>query len=297
MPRYAARGPLTLKINFGDSPAYAALRSGAIRSDLVSFDFCAPKSPVDGFKPLVRERAFDCGELAIVTFLQAKTYGKPLALLPATLVGRFQQNALGYNSERGALKASDLNGKRVGVGSYTTTTGVWVRGVLQHEYGVDPAKVTWVVTGDAHLAEYRDPPNVEKAGAGKKLDQMLLDGEIDALISPTLPQDPRVKPLIPDAKAEGEAWGRKYGTVQINHMFVVDQDLLRERPDAVKEIYRLLAEARRGASVSGPVDMLPFGAAARPGVDLMGQYAEEQKIVPRRYTADELFAETARAIS
>jgi 4,5-dihydroxyphthalate decarboxylase len=246
---------------------------------------------------MVRGRAFDCGEIAIVTFMQAKTYNKPLALLPASLVGRFQQNALHYNAERGALTPQDLNGKRIGVGSYTTTTGVWVRGVLQHEYGVDPAGVTWVVTGDAHLAEFTDPPNVQKAGAGKKLDQMLLDGEIDALISPVAPQDPRVKSLIPDAQAAGQAWGQKNGTVQINHMFAVDTDLLAQRPDVVKEIYRMLLEARQSAGPSGgAVDMLPFGDAARPGVNLMGQYAQEQKIVPKRYTADELFGETAKAI-
>ncbi len=192
----------------------------------------------------MRERAFDCGEIAIVTFLQAKSSRKPLALLPASIVGRFQQNALHYNPERGTLAASGLNGKRIGVGSYTTTTGVWVRGVLQHDYGVDPAGVTWIVVADAHLAEFKDPPNVRKAGADKKLDEMLLDGEIDALISPRPPADSRVKQLIPDAAAAGRAWGEKNGTVQINHAFAVDTDLLAQRPDVVKEV---LACYRRGA--------------------------------------------------
>lgn len=300
MPAYPTSGQVTLKTNFGEYPAFAGLRSGAIHSDLVAFDFCGPPSPIDGFKPMVRERAFDCGEIALVTFLQAKSYGKPLALLPASLVGRFQHNALHYNPEHGALAANGLNGKRIGVGSYTTTTGVWVRGVLQHDYGVDPAGVTWIVTGDAHLAEFEDPPNVRKAGAGKKLDEMLLDGEIDALISPRAPTDPRVKPLIPNAPATGQAWGDKNGTVQINHAFAVDTDLLAQRPDVVKEIYRVLCEARRGAgpaTAPGAVDMLPFGDAARAGVNLLGQYAYEQRILPKRYTADELFGETATAIA
>ena len=300
MPMYPKSGPVTLKTNFGEYPAFAGLRSGAIDSDLVAFDFCGPKSPIDGFKPMVRERAFDCGEIAIVTFLQAKSYRKPLALLPASIVGRFQQNALHYNPERGTLAASGLNGKRIGVGSYTTTTGVWVRGVLQHDYGVDPAGVTWIVVADSHLAEFKDPPNVRKAGAGKKLDEMLLDGEIDALISPRPPADSRVKPLIPDAAAAGRAWGEKNGTVQINHAFAVDTDLLAQRPDVVKEVYRVLYEARRTAgpaTAPGAVDMLPFGEAARAGVNLIGQYAYEQNIVPKRYTADELFGETAKGIA
>ncbi len=206
-------------------------------------------------------------------------------MLPATLVGRFQQNCACYNAEKGELKPSDLNGKRIGVGSYTTTTGVWVRGVLQHDYGVDPVSVTWVVNGDAHLAEYADPSNVEKTS--KKLDQMLLDGEIDAFITPSLPQDPRVKPLIPDAKAVGEAWGQKHGTIQINHMFVVDQDLLKQRPDVVKELYRLLTEAKAAAAPAliGGIDPLPFGNDVRAGVTLMNQFAEEQRIIPQRFAA------------
>lgn len=294
MPTYPKTGPVTLKTNLGDYPAYKAIRDNTHGSSLVSFDVAQLKTPVDGFKPMVRERAFDCGEIAIVTFLQAKTYGKPLALLPATLVGRFQQNCACFNSER-PVTPDALNGKRVGVGSYTTTTGVWVRGVLQHDYGVDPAKVTWVVTADAHLAEFKDPPNVEKTT--KKLDQMLLDGEIDAFVTPQLPQDPRVEPLIPDAQAAGLAWGQTHGTVQINHMFAVDPDLLAQRPDVVREIYRLLSEARKAnGPAASPVDMMPYGDAVRPGLALMNQFTEEQRIIPKRFSVDALLSETAAAI-
>jgi len=296
MARYPATGPVTLKTNLGSYPAFAGLKDGTLKSDLIAFEFPDFKTPVDGFKPMVRERALDCGELAIVTFLQARAYDKPWALLPATLVGRFQHNCACYNAERGELKPSDLAGKRIGVGSYTTTTGVWVRGVLHHDHGVDPAGVTWVVNGDSHVAEYKDPANVEKTAA--KLDQLLLDGEIDALITPSLPQDPRVKPLIPDAKAAGEAWGRKHGTIQINHLFAVDRDLLSERPDVVKELYRLLKAAKDAAAPApaGGVDPLPFGDDVRPGLALMNQFAEEQRIIPRRFSVDGILAETAAAI-
>jgi 4,5-dihydroxyphthalate decarboxylase len=127
---------------------------------------------------------------------------------------------------------------------------------------------------------------------------MLLDGEIDALISPVAPQDARVKPLIPDAQAAGQAWGRTHGTVQINHMFAVDTDLLRQRPDVVKEIYRMLLQARRAAGpAAADVDMLPYGDAVRPGVDLIARYVQEQRITPRRFAAEELLAETAAALA
>ena len=114
-----------------------ALKAARVTSDLVTFDFCGPKVANQGFKPMVREGTFDAGELAIGTFLQAKVYGKPLVLLPAVVMGRSQHHTIVYNHAKGELGPKDLEGRRVGVRSYTQTTGIWVRGILQHEYGVD----------------------------------------------------------------------------------------------------------------------------------------------------------------
>ena len=158
MTTYPKSGPVTLKTNLADGPAYRALKTGDVKSELVTFDFCGPKAAHEAFKPMVRDNAYDCGEFAVVTFLQAKAYDKPWVTLPAVVVGRFQHNCVGYNSAKGALKPGDVAGKRIGVRSYSQTTGVWVRGVLQHDYGVEPGSVAWVCTDDPHLAEYRDPP-------------------------------------------------------------------------------------------------------------------------------------------
>jgi len=288
-------GPVKLRTNLAEYPVTRALRSGAIESDLVSFDFIGPKQAYQGFKPMVRERAFDAGELAIVTYLQAKTYGKPLVLLPAVVMGRHQHQCIGYNTARGEIKPETIAGRRFGVRSYTQTTGAWIRGFLQHEYGVDPAKVTWVCWEGAHLAEYRDPPHVERVPEGaKKIEEMLLDGDIDGAIVGELPKDARVKPLFPDPVATAEAWARKHGTVPINHLFAVDETLSKTRPDVVKEIYRVLKEAKRAAPPhpSG-IDFHPFGASRlRKPLELIIQYAHEQKIIPRRFAVDELFDET-----
>ena len=124
----------------GNYPNAQALKSGAVKSDLVEFDFADVKVSNTAFKPLVREAKFDVAEFAIVTFLQAKTYGKPYVLIPATVLGRGQHHTIAYNPERGPLKASDLAGKRVGVRAYTVTTGAWVRGFLADDYGVDPPR-------------------------------------------------------------------------------------------------------------------------------------------------------------
>jgi len=299
MTAYPKSGPVTLRVNMADAPAWRTLRTGDVKSDLVTFDFCGPKAAHEAFKPMVRDNAFDCGELAVVTFLQAKAYAKPWVMLPAIVVGRFQHNCIGYNAARGALAPGDLAGKRVGVRSYSQTTGVWVRGVLQHDHGVDPARVRWICADDPHLAEYRDPPTVERVKAGgKPLDQMLLDGEIDALIAAQLPKDPKVKTLFADPEAAAKAWYAKHRTVQINHVFAVSRALAEARPDVVKEIWRMLAAAKRAAPAPADgIDLTPLGVeAVRPGLALIAQYALEQQIVPRKAEVDALLAETAAAL-
>src|SRR5262245_15749657 len=172
-------GPVTLRTNLADYPVTKALKSGAVKSDAVRLDLAGPKVANEGCKAMVREGRFSAGERAIVTYLLARHYGKPLVLLPAVVMGRFQHQCIGYNTKHGTLAPADIAGRRFGVRSSTQTTGVWIRSVLQHEHGVDPAKVTWVCFEDAHLAEYRDPPHVERVPAGGKgIDQMLLDGDL-----------------------------------------------------------------------------------------------------------------------
>jgi 4,5-dihydroxyphthalate decarboxylase len=289
-------GPITLKTHLAEYPVTHAVRAGAVKSDVVTLDFVGPKQAYEGFKPMVREGAYDASELAIVTFLQAKAYGKTLVALPAFVLGRFQQGLIGYNASKGELKPKDIEGKRVGVRAYTQTTGVWLRGILKHEYGVDLGKVKFVTFEDPHVTEYSDPPEVERAGGDKKIGEMLLDGELDAAIMGELPKDPRIRPLIPDPEAAARAWHKKHGAVQMNHIFVVQEELSKTRPDVVAEIFRLLLASKRAAPAPADgVDSLPFGVAAiRKPLELLIGYALEQKIIPRPIDVDELFDDNTR---
>jgi len=290
---FPSAGPVTLRTNLADYPITRALKTGDVRSDLVGFDFAGPKVAHEGFKPMVREAAFAAGELAIVTYLQARIYGKPLVLLPAVVMGRFQHQCIGYNVKAGALAPETIEGRRFGIRSYTQTTGAWIRGILQHEHGINPAKVTWVIFEDAHLAEYRDPPNVERAPAGKKINDMLLAGELDGAIVGELPHDARVRPLFPDPEAAAAAWAKKYGTPPVNHLFVVDAELSKRRPDVVREIYRVLLASKETAPQRGGIDFHPFGVTAlRKPLELITEYAFEQGLTPRKLTVDELFDDT-----
>jgi 4,5-dihydroxyphthalate decarboxylase len=285
----------------GSYPVAMALKNGDVKSDLVAFDFADVKVSNTAFKPLVREAKFDLAEIAIVTYLQAKAYGKPYVLIPATVVGRGQHHTIAYNPERGALKASDLTGKRVGVRAYTQTTGAWVRGFLADDYGVDPLKIQWVTFEDPHLAEYKDPAFVTRAPADKNLTQMLLDGEIDAAIVGDKIPDPRLKPLIPDADAAARSWAQTHGGVPINHMMVVRNSIAKSRPDIVKEIYRVLHDSRRAAppaADNGLLDPCRFGVEAnRRSLEIVIDYSFRQKLIPRKFSVDELFDDVTRALA
>jgi 4,5-dihydroxyphthalate decarboxylase len=284
----------------GSYPNAMALKDGKITSNVVEFDFADVKVSNTAFKPLVREAKFDLAEVAIVTFLQARHYGKPYVLIPATVVGRGQLHTIAYNPERGHLGPSDLNGKTLGVRAYTQTTGVWVRGILAEDYGVDLDSIKWVTFEEGHVAEYKDPPNVHRAPDGKQLVQMLLDGEIDAAIVGDKIPDARLKPLIPDPEAANRKWSETHGGVPINHMLVIREQLAATRPDIVREVYRLFLEAKQAAYAQTGVpqlDPLRFGIEAnRRSLEIVIDFAVKQGLLPRPVTVDELFGDTMRAL-
>ncbi len=285
----------------GNYPNVMALKNGTVKSDLVDFDFADVKVSNTAFKPLVREAKFDVGELAIVTFLQAKTYGKPYVLIPATVLGRGQHHTIAYNPQRGELTAAGLIGKRVGVRAYTQTTGAWVRGFLADDYGVDHSKIHWLTFEDPHLAEYKDPEFVTRAPEGTTLAQMLLDGEIDAAIVGDKLPDPRLAPLIPEADAVARTWAQRHGGIPINHMMVVRSAIAKSRPDIVQEIYRVLHESRGAVpppSDGGLLDPWRFGVEAnRRSLEIIIDYSFRQRLIPRRFSVDELFDDCTRDLN
>src|SRR6201982_3062068 len=118
---------LTLQTMMGNYPITKPTKSGAVPSDLVDFDFVEVKVANNLFKSVVRDAKYDVAELAIVTYLQAKAYGKPYVLLPAVLVSRGQHHTVAYNGDRGTLAPTDLAGKRLGMRAYTVTTATWVK--------------------------------------------------------------------------------------------------------------------------------------------------------------------------
>lgn len=269
-----------MKALLGDYPVTAAFRQRAP----LAFEDVRP--PSAGFKRVVRGLEFDVAELAITTFLMAKAAGKPYRLLPAVVLARMQHARLVRDVTRGPLAPRELEGRRVGVRSYSVTTGMWLRGILAEDHGVDCDRISWVTFEEAHVAEFRDPPNVVRAPDGKKLEAMLLAGEIDAAITgDAQPSDPRIVPLIPDAEAAARVWRERKGAIQINHMVAVKDTVAKVDAD---ELLRLLGESFAAA---GNPEMNPFGLEAnRRNLEVAIDTVHRQRLIPRRYAVEELLA-------
>ena len=278
---------MRLRTLLGDHPCTAALKNGSIKSDLVEFEFIEYKPTNKGFKPMVREGAFDVSELAIVTYLMAKNFGKPMVLLPDVVLARFQHGHAFYNAKRGTLTSADLGGKRVGIRSFTTTTGAWLRGVLANDYGVDLNAIDWVTFEDAHVAEFVD--TTRRAPEGKQIVQMLLDGELDAILGEKV-EHPDLKPLFADVKAEESRWFAKHGVKPINHMVVVKQELSDRHPDIVREVHRMLSAA------AAAEDMRFQAADMRRSLECITAYSAQQGLIARPFSFDELFDDVTRPL-
>jgi 4,5-dihydroxyphthalate decarboxylase len=253
---------------------------------------------------------FDLCEMAITTYLTAKAHDKPFTALPIFVVRGFHHSPIVYNVNSGVRSPKDLEGKKVGVRAYTVTTGVWTRGILATEYGVDLDKITWVVVDEEHVQEYQKPANVidrPKANLG----EMLLQGELAAAIGVGKVESPDLKPLIPDAAAAEAAWYKKTGIYPINHMVVVKDAVLQSDPTLAPRLFtgfeaakaQLLNQLNSGAGLPPEAqalakrrrivgdDPLPNGVARnRKALEAIVRFAHDQKILPRAIAPEEMFA-------
>ena len=274
-----------MKVLLGDYPVTHSLRSGKVYSENLKLDFADVKLAHHAFKRVVRDLEFDIAELAIVTFLLARAHGKPYRLLPAVVTARFQHPFLVCRSNKHFLPES-LAGKTIGQRSYSVTTATWLRGILADDYGVDLGSVKWVTFEEPHVAEFRDPPNVVRAPAGKDVVSMLLAGELDAAIVTDIPDDPRIRPVFADPQAAAAAWRARHGAdIQINHMVVAKEGV---SSSVAHEFYEMLVQSKAAA---GNPPSNPFGIEEnRRNLEAAIDCVHRQGMIPRRYTVEELFA-------
>jgi len=295
-----------------------ALKDGTVKPRTFAFHFEEVDPLIAAFRRMVRGNEFDICEMAITTYICAKAHRKPMTALPVFLVRAFHHGAILVNSRAGIRTPKDLEGKKVGVNrGYTVTTGVWARSILQDEHGVDLSKVTWVLSGDEHVAEYRAPANVVPIEKGKHIGDMLASGELVAAIGVDL-NAPDVKPLIPNALEAGLASLRQRGHYPINHTVVIKDELIAEHPDLAADVFDAFVRAKRqyveelkAGRIQKPTevdvvhrrimeitgDPLPYGVAPnRKVLDELIRHALTQGIITKGVAPEELFAPATRAL-
>ena len=242
--------PVTWRTLLGDYPATRALRQGRVVSSELALDVADVAVPHRGFKRVVRDLEFDVAELALMTFLMARSRGAPLRLLPVVLFSRNPFALLVYRTSLGRLTPRDLEGRRVGVRAYTTTTAVWARALLADCFGVDLERLQWVTFEEGHVAGVQEPANVDRDPAHADLGALLLDGAIDAAIVDPVPANPCVAHLIPDVDEVWCEWQRLTGARTINHVVVVRESLAGDAA-RMRELLRLFQESRDLADPAG----------------------------------------------
>jgi 4,5-dihydroxyphthalate decarboxylase len=265
------------------------LKNGALKSDHVVLDFTEVSPIHEAFAPMVREAAFDISELAIVTALQAIAFGRPVVLLPVVVASRYQRGCLVSYRPHGEVKPEQLRGKRVGVRSYTQTTGMWVRAHLVEDYGLATPDIRWITHDPAHVEQYQDPPFVEHPAHGKGLLDMLRDGDVDAAIfGNDLPEGDDYVPVIADAKVKDFAWAQQHGFVPVNHVVAASAETCKREPTAVRAAYGLLAQAESRQIAAGPRKTLSGFDALRGPLEWIIDACVEQALLPRKLSLDEV---------
>ncbi len=294
------------------------LKDGEVKPKTFEFDLEEVDPIIAAFRRMVRGNEFDICEMAITTYICAKEFGKPMTAVPVPLLRAFHHGAILVNSKAGINSPKDLEGKKVGVNrGFTVTTGVWIRGILQDEYGVDLDKITFVLSGDEHVAEWKRPANVVPIEAGKDIGTMLEAGELAGAIG-IESKSPDVKPLISNGQEQGLKALRERGHYPINHLIVIKDELIAKHPDLATDVFNTFAASKKvyldklyGGQLEKPTaqdkmhlrvaeiigDPLPYGVEPnRKVIEELIRHALKQGIITKPVSVDDLFAPSTRGL-
>ena len=312
-----------LKIAVAEYPHTAAVRNGSIPIEGVDAEIVTVQPQIAAFRRMVRQVEFDVCELAPTTYIIARAYGAPFIALPIFVMRRFHHAGLLVRPDAGIRTPKDLEGRKVGVRAYSVTTGVWTRGILMDEFGLDSSKVTWVVDDEEHVAQLPLPPNVVRTKEGQSLADMMANGELAAGFqgnagvgrsgSPTAgwqAVEANYPDLFPNAAELEAEWYARTGIYPIHGTLVVKDSVLAEHPWVARSIFNAFSRAKEqwlacldaGAANNASDkkyaalrkivgrDPLPYGIDANIAtIQALEATAFRQGLTPRRMSLDKLF--------
>jgi 4,5-dihydroxyphthalate decarboxylase len=313
---------LRLTMACGDYEIVRALKEGAVKADGLELVVLTGMGPRERHWRMARKAEFDICEGNVGAYFMERDQGAPLTAIPVFLHRRFRHGFLFVNVKAGIREPKDLIGKKVGGTNFQPASNIWMRGILEEEYGLPHRQVTWVVERSEDVA-FTPPKDlrIEMIAPGKKLDEMLAEGEIPAMLSPDLPKlflkgDPRIVRMFPNYKAIELAYFRKTGIFPIMHVTTIKQEIVDKYPWVPTNLVKAFEQAKTLAyrRIANP-RVVPLawvrtaveeqerllgadpwvyglGAANRKNLETVLRYTHQQGMISRTWPLDELFADT-----
>lgn len=281
---------LTLKISLGKHAHCKPLKDGTVTSSRLNLEFVEYDPMPKAFRAMIRDMSLDVSEMAVVNHMLAHDFKKPLRAIAIPLWSRLPHENLVCPADSTLDGPKGLEGKSVGVRAYGQTSGVWVRGVLATEYGVDLNSINWLTMEDAHVAEYVDPTITTRNTSGKGLRELMNEGQLVAIMGEREVDPTGIRTVVPDAERVAREWTSKTGMFPVNHVLTVKTHLLEEHPWLGRELFDVCEEARRVAVANGAAPPPAYGLEAnRRSLELLCGFCADQKITSRLYSVDEIF--------
>lgn len=288
--------PAVIRIAVRPAPHVQALLDGRVEYDRSALTVVPVESILTALRRAIRDREFDITEMPLVTLAMAVDAGDDWMGVPVVMVRRFQHAALRTPENSKIEGPRDLIGCKVGVRSYSQTSGVWVRGILEQDYGVSPNRITWVTTEDAHVPGFTDPSFAQRAAENLTLQQLLDSGEIVAAIADGTTSFAHSRSVIPDPDIAAAEWRRRTGVYPVNHVIAFRRALLDCEPRLPNELQRIFQASRNlwlDSVAMKPADDLPHGRDVHENAINLGlEFAFRQGLTTKALRYEDVFFTT-----
>ena len=317
---------LDLNIACWDYDRTRPLTDGRVQPEGINLDITVLR-PREIFPRMLQDQEFHASEMSLASYVILKARDQcPFVAIPVMLSKIFRHDCIYVRPDAGINEPADLRGKRIGLPQYSSTAGVFIKGLMQHEYGVSPQQMTWFMGGQDTPApaplvplDLPDDIHLEFIPEDKTLEGMLADGELDALFATYIPNlflsgSPTIARPFPNFKEVEQDYYRRTGIFPIMHTVVIREDVHREHPWVAASLYEAFSQAK-DLAVGGLYDTdalaltLPFlidhleesrrifgsdywsyGVESnRPALEGLSQYVVDQGLAPRVVSTEELF--------